>query len=485
MTQHDARIPACHYDATLEARVTRRHADGCPDHPDAPHNLDHCPGRDGCQPCDHPHCVICRREHLTPSDPTTCPECLGKIRRDLEEILWSCRHLRWQATRAARNGRLAAAAPIPGGDALVIYARAGADLPDLTWSKHLDDDHHAQDPIPVMLPLATWDTQWRRHFGHPTPAAPSVAGIVRYLIDHLTDMARTTDGPDWVGFTTGVAALRRQLDAVLHDEQDPERGVPCFECGDRLERQFADPQRCRHQTPARQRLDAEETRAAAGRATLTALATYPELRGREYPRGYTPLEQAAARPPTSAQVSAAAAPCERCASSRGGQGGIVDPTVGQSWECTGCRKTYTAGEYANAVRSHLLTSGPGGDGWTHIGMAAEAATTMTQLPITPLAVRRWMDRGQVVAICRWSPGVTWGQRLVYWPSVSEQATRVVERAERAAADRRRYLEQATSLRIAVRAGEDVDTAGKRLGIHPARVEKITAEWAVEAMDETA
>lgn len=454
------RPPACHYDRALEARVTREHRDDCPDPTTHP----------GCVPCTAPHCVICRRRHLDNDHPLTCSECVGQVRTDLDDIRWSCRHLRWQAARAGGDGHLIAAAPIPGGDAMVMLARAGADLEDLIWSPTLNDDHRAKDVVPPLLPLIGWDHQWRQYFDHHPPIKPSVTGITRYLADHLTAMAQTSTGPDWTGFARDIAALRRQLEAVLHDERDPERGVACFECGDQLVRKYSNPKPCRHVAQAR----------AAG-VTVTqwvyTLSTYPEL-GDDH---------------------------TQCRD----QGGIADPAVGQSWECIDCRKAYTPGEYANAVRADLLRAGPDGDGWTHVAMAAEAATTQTGVVITARLVRSWMDRNRVSGLCRWTSSIggrpaavprpgdrvsfsaiveeysgrvvpaSWGQRLVFWPDVADEAAAAVVRAHEAEQKRIRRQRQKDQLAVAIAGGEDIDAAAARLGIHPARVEVFVEEWAAE------
>ncbi|WP_435744936.1 hypothetical protein [Nocardioides sp. SYSU DS0663] len=470
----DRRPKPCHHDRHLGQRVTRDHRDDCPTHTGGP-----CPGADGCAPCTAHHCVLCSYRHLDNDHPLTCTDCIAVVREDLEEIRWLSRHLRFQAVRGGRDGRLIAAAPIPGGDAMVLMTRAGADRDDLTWSPHLDDDHRADDVVPVLLPLTAWNQTIRAHYGHALPAPPTVTGTTHYLADRLTDLAQdTTGGIDWQRFTTDMAAVRRQLERVLHDEQDPEQGVACFECGDRrLVRKFARPRPCRHTTPERAWVREGDRLVDLG---------YPELA------------------PNALERRLAQQPCGRC-----DQGGIADPSVGQSWECLGCRKQYDPGEYANAVRRHLLTAGPSGDGWTHIAMAAEAATTMTQVVVAPSTVRRWMDRNQVLSVCRWvssvdgarevpaAPGPARGGRpghdqlvkafagrvhgspglrLVFWPSVSEQAARMVERAERAAAERAREDQQRRALRAAVDGGEDVQAAGRQLGIHPARVARFVDEW---------
>jgi hypothetical protein len=386
--------------------------------------------------------VLCGRRHLDNAHPLTCPECIASVRTDLDDIRWSCRHLRWQASRGGADGRLLAAAPIPGGDAMVLLARAGVERDDLWWSKTLDDDHRADDVVPPLLPLIAWEQIWRDHFDHParTVDRAPVTAITRYLADQLTVIAQTTDGPDWPGFARDMGALRRELELVLHDEREPETGVSCFECGDRLVRRFGKPKPCRHVAQAR----------AAG-VTVThwvyMLSTYPELEDDH-------------------------AQCRD-------QGGITDPSVGQSWECPGCRKQYTAGEYATAVRRDLLEGGPGADGWTHVAMAAEAATTMTGYLFPSGTVRRWMDRGKVGALCQWTPGSRWGLRLVFWPDVADEAAAAIDRHLAAEAERAKRAEQKRQLRKALDAGESFDAAVERLGIHPKRAEAFVGEWAVE------
>lgn len=477
----ETRTPkSCHHDRHLGHRVTRAHTDDCPTRDTVPGP---CPGSDGCQPCDADHCTTCGRNHTTHDHPLTCPDCIAVVRRDLDDIRWFARHLRWQAARG--NGLQTAGARIPGGDAMVLIARTGPGWDDLRTSRGLTtedlaEDHHADDLVPVLLPLLGWEHQWRNHFGHTqrhTDRSP-VAAITHYLADQLTQAAQTTDGPDWPTFTRDMLALRRELEGVLHDEQDPQRGVPCFECGERLVRRWGDPRPCRHGTPARKRIGDIEREARAASARVAVLRTYPELGD----PSYADL-RAARRVPTAAEESAARVPCTACIASKVGQGGIEDPSVGQSWECLGCRKHYTPGEYANAVRSDLLKGGA--DGWTHISMAAEAATTMTAVPIPPATVRRWAERNKVISMCRWTRGVAWGQQLVQWESVADQAAKAVDRAERAAAERARVEAQRTALLAAVVEGEDVDGAGRRLGIHPARVARFEAEWAAAARRDSA
>lgn len=444
MTEH--RPTACHYDRALGYRVTTRHIDACP-------RDRRCPaaGR-GCAPCTERHCLICGRAHATTAEPDTCVECTAKVGQDLADIQTAYTALAIEALDAGHDGRLVAAAPIPGGDAAVLIGptvrlnmvRVARGL----TPTELAEDHHRGDPIPPLAILAQWEDIYRAWLNHPRARRASVSAAIKYLRDQVPYLANhvALDGPDWVVFTRQIRSVRAQLERALHDEREPERGIECFECGDRLVRRVRTPRRCRHTTPAR-----------AEFKTWIRLG-YIEAVGPQLARE-------------------ARQPCRRpdC-----DQGGVKNPAVGLSWECPSCRKDYQPGEYANAVRRDLATNGTEGDGWTHITMAAEAATTMTGVLIPANTVRRWMDRGKVASMCRWTPRVPTGLRLVFWPDVADQAAAAVERAIAAEQARLERAEQARQLREAVDAGEDPTEAGKRLGIHPSRVEAIVHEWETEA-----
>ena len=431
--------PACRYDRALAMRVTAGHRDDCSD-PDQHRS---------CLPCTASHCVVCNRTHATNAHPVTCPECLAKIRDDLATITTAYTDLATEAIDASTNGRLAAAAPIPGGTATVLRA-PGVPAGDLVWRRTLDEDHptdqHGRpvDPLPPLAVLAWWEDTYRAHLHLTTRTHASVPAAADFLTSHLTRLAQDLTGPDWHAFTREIRALRAMLEHALHDEQTPERGVECFECGDDLVRRFRDPARCTHPTPARREL-----------ARWLHLG-YPE-----------------AVPP--GLVRAARRPCGRC-----DQGGIKDPSVGLSWECPGCRREFSAGEYATAVRRDLLEGGPDRDGWTHVSMAAEAATLMTRLQFTPQRVRQWASRGMVAS--RVSDN---GLTLVLWSDVRDQVEAAVERHHRVLAEREREAGQESALRTAVAAGRDVDEAAAALGIHPRRVEKFVERWAAEARREEA
>jgi hypothetical protein len=437
--------PACHYDRALGQRVTTDHRDDCPRELET----GDCPaaGR-GCAPCTAPHCLICGRNHATNAEPDTCGECIGKVREDLTEIAADYQALTVEAIAGGSDGRLVAAAPIPGGTAAVLTGPT-VRLDQLRVGRgygltELAEVNRTTDPIPPLAVLAHWEDLYRAWFDHTRggtakadayawyagrpPSRATVAAATRYLaeqLDHMANGPAVRQGPDWVAFTRSVRNLRADLERALHDEQEPERGVSCFECGDRLVRRFRDPKRCTHPTQARTELQRALVRQAEGQAWMrSVLATYPELPVREE-------DLAAARGPSAALVVAARRPCARCEHR---QGGLDDPRAGRSWECPGCRKQYDPGEYVTAVRRDLLDSDPadGGGGWTNVTMAAEAATTLVGMLVTDGLVRKWMERRKVAVCSEWRPRRRWGQRLVFWPDVADEANAAVDRAVAAA-----------------------------------------------------
>jgi len=449
MTEH-RRPPACHYDRTAGARVTLEHRDDC-EHPDT---------HKGCSPCTAPHCVVCGREHATNDQPQTCPKCQGKTDQDLAELAAAYVALATEALDGGGDGRLVAAAPIPGGNAQILRGPTVPAPAMRTFRGYTSEDflkdHRPTDPLPPLAILSQWEDLYRAFLDHtPGHTRGTVATTIAYLRSQLPYIAQRTDGPDYLVFTRQIRDLRAHLERALHNEQEPERGVECFECGDQLERRFRKATPCTHPTPARRELQ-----------------RWVRL---GYPEALSILD-----------VRAAHRPCGVC-----DQGGIEDPSAGQSWECPGCRKEYDPGEYATAVRRDLLTGGPNGDGWTHIAMAAEAVTMMTGVTFGPDRIRRWMDRGQVSGVCQWRAvvrngvlvGTQNGLRLVLWTDVRDRAAESIRKAQMLEMERRREAMQEESLRWAVERGEVVEAAGVRLGIHPARVEKFVEKWASEARHE--
>jgi hypothetical protein len=184
---------------------------------------------------------------------------------------------------AGRDGRLVAAAPIPGGTAAVLIGptvrldvmRVARGLtPDV-----LAEDHRRGDPIPPLAVLAQWEDIYRSWLNHELAGRATIGRAIRYLKAQLPYIANhvTADAPDWLEFTRQVRKLRAECERALHDEREPERGVECFECGDTLVRRFRVARRCRHSTPARRQLVEWMHARAIAQDWLRVLATYPEI----------------------------------------------------------------------------------------------------------------------------------------------------------------------------------------------------------------
>lgn len=469
----DTRPPRCHYDRATRDRMTNQHLDTCPDPTSC----------DGCEPCTHDHCVLCRARHTTQAHPNVCPTCISGIREDLDVTLARIGDLHDQAIHGARDGRLQAAAPIPGGDALVLLGPAGnretaahrwdsAKAGRLKKSRlfaHYSDDHRGRDLEPPLSLLAAWEDVWRTYLRNPAKKLATQASAVKFLGDNLTLMAQVQDGPDITVFARDIASLRARLEQVLHDEQQPERGVECFECGVRLLRRIRSGKRCacgprpvlRHAVhgrctcPAELRLEQD----AKGNIVPTQVRDHAPVDGHVHPRS---------------DLSCIACHSEAEWDNRHTkhrQGGVDDPAPGFSWECPGCRKEYTPGEYARAVRLDLAETHEDEDGrqigWTTLPIAAEAAAEQSGRPITANTLRTWAtralerrttcehstsarmwlktvesypelgppSRGEVSAAllpcsrcvdpgiataCQWEPGRRFGVQLVFWPDVADR-----------------------------------------------------------------
>lgn len=455
----------CTFDRSVGYRATiGEHDDDCTDPT----------GHRGCVPCAHGHCGICNRVHTSDQHPQTCPECVSSVREDLTEIAGLCRLLRRQAVDA--EGLAWASSRIPGANAMIAMGPT-VELDKVRVNRDHTNVHRPRDMVPPLAVLAHWQDVWADWLDI-TPARPGLSDVERaadaqrataraswlgldldtrasitraagFLDRQITRIAQQSptawrDGqvvsaPDFAECAFQLGKLRAQLEGLLHDESTDEHGVDCFECGAQLVRRIRDPKRCRHATPAHDLLKErllERQDPADWERTV-----------RSYGIPVWPEERDAARLPSPVEVAAARMPCHRC-----DQGGVADPRPGISWECPACRKRYTPGEYATAVRRDLLDRNDG-DGWTQINLAADAASTLTGQPVLAVTVRKWMDRGKVLSCCLlefdhlggskeckdpvqhrgcriWAKPN--GPRLVFWPDVAEQAAASVERAKAAA-----------------------------------------------------
>lgn len=410
MTEH--RPDPCHYDRSIGARVTKRHRDNCVTNTCA-----------GCAPCTAPHCTVCGRDHLDNTHPQTCPKCVGKVGQDLDDLVQAYAGLAREALAGGGMGHLVAAAPIPGGEAQVLMGPY-VKLPLLRTyrgytTEHLTKDHRPSDPMPPLAVLGQWEDIYRDWLGHQPAGKATIGRSVKYLRGLLPVIAQRADGPDFIEFTRQLRRLRADCERALHDEREPEEGVECFECGDKLVRRFRRARRCQcGPRPIVQHAD-------HGRCTcLTGVRLEPQ------PDYKPPLVvRLLDRDPYDGHIhnrdDLACIACHRQAeweNEHAGhdQGGIDDPTAGMSWECPSCRKDYDPGEYQNAVRTDLANAN---GGWCTVPIAAEAATVVAGRSITDVTVRGWIGKGWVGSHFAETRMGLPGARLVRWADVRREAER--------------------------------------------------------------
>lgn len=219
----------------------------------------------GCQPCAEPHCCMPRCDnHLDTANPNTCPQCVGRTRDDLGQILAMQNRLAEEALNRACDSAPGATrllpmggeamtmlGPVSTGQAMLAYALWAGDYEDLAYAGLADD--------PPLLVLTSWEATWRDWLGQDTSDKATLWRVVDYLGEHLTMMAQVShrvddDGdlefaPEFTEFARDVAKVRGRLEEVLAENLRSVRGVPCFGCGTDLRQVFHDPDPCDHDNP--------------------------------------------------------------------------------------------------------------------------------------------------------------------------------------------------------------------------------------------
>jgi hypothetical protein len=102
-----------------------------------------------------------------------------------------------------------------------------------------DDEHH---PHRVA---GTWARMVTEGYGHDMPEQASLGWCIGYLDRQLHRIAND-DEEDFPLLARELRKCRQHLEAVLHNDQRPDRGAPCPECtsedsgvGPRLRREYA------------------------------------------------------------------------------------------------------------------------------------------------------------------------------------------------------------------------------------------------------
>lgn len=223
--------PACYRERTNRVYFTK----------DA-HRLD-CDGDcRGCRPCTADHCTA--RPNCTwhvAEGELTCGRCLAATRRDLR---WIGPLATLMPTAALGEGVNSEAANLagPSVDPEAWSWRKAAARQGVAWHVSLieeDDEHH-----PARV-LGTWARMIAEDYQHETPHSASLVWCGDYLDRNLHRIAHD-ETQDFPLLSRELRKCRQHLEAVIHNDDRPDRGAPCPTCtteatgvGPRLRREWA------------------------------------------------------------------------------------------------------------------------------------------------------------------------------------------------------------------------------------------------------
>ncbi|HEY9251583.1 MAG TPA: hypothetical protein VIP06_02910 [Nocardioides sp.] len=281
----------------------------------------------GCEPCPQRHCILDGR-HLEPTELQTCPECLGKVRRDMFAVvdlmvLGLARLDGWPAISpsAPKNGGTSNERPMPGGDLLVILSHG-------SWALRNPQralDERPGDPDPIAYELSRHEDDWRRMQHQPAAkdSARLLGRTASYLDQNMGWAAQ--HHPAFEEFADLLRDYRATLESQLRDGERPDRGVACFECGTTLVRAAREPKPCGHRktAPVFEPLPADDPRPGGRRYTAAERKAHFEAHDHAV---------------TTWMVDHMA--CD--------QGGVSD-----EWECPRCQRRYDEATYWLAVKAAL------------------------------------------------------------------------------------------------------------------------------------
>lgn len=216
MTTTETKPAPCYRERTNEVYFTRNaHRADC--------NEDGCRG---CRPCTERHCS--GRKSCTwhiPEGQLTCGRCINAARNDLRWIENLAALMMAAAIGEGVNSEAANLAG-PSVDPEAWSWRKAAARGGGTWHASLvedDDEHH---PHRV---LGTWARMLAEDYDHDMPEAATLAWCAAYLDRALHRVAHDPE-QDFPLMARELRKCRQHLDSVLHDDQRPERGMPCPEC---------------------------------------------------------------------------------------------------------------------------------------------------------------------------------------------------------------------------------------------------------------
>ena len=196
----------------------------------------------GCRICAETHCSA--RKNCTwhvEHGQLTCGRCINAARTDLR---WIESLSALMLTAAMGEGVNSEAANLagPSVDPEAWSWRKAAARAGRGWHVSLveeDDEHH-----PARV-LGTWEAMIREDYDQRIDSATTVSGAAGYLGRVLHRIAQD-DEQDFPLMARELRKCRQHLESVLHNDDRPDRGIPCPECttedagvGPRLRREYA------------------------------------------------------------------------------------------------------------------------------------------------------------------------------------------------------------------------------------------------------
>jgi endogenous inhibitor of DNA gyrase (YacG/DUF329 family) len=199
--------------------------------------------------CPERPCRVCRREHVTHNGhgtDHTCATCLHETRRNLAELGNLAAAMLGEAIIRGLQSQAAVLAgptadPAKWHRRAVLIAKAAtyadAKTPAAARLDALLEDNR-DEPHPGWI-LRDWERQVRDHLNQTTDDPATLTDARRYLDGHLTRLAHDETFA-FEELARDIKACRTHCEAVLHDDEQTERGAPCPTCRRPLERVEAD-----------------------------------------------------------------------------------------------------------------------------------------------------------------------------------------------------------------------------------------------------
>ena len=185
----------------------------------------------GCQPCTHDHagnpvrhCPVRRycTSHLSPLE-HACPDCLGRIRRNLRTIPEQLARMpAWAIDAGIESEQMMLTRPAqhPADYTRQQVANAAAGL--VTFEPDYRDPYYA-------LVMREQHIRWM--LGHPPTCAQPLTRTTDYLDRVLDQLATPEHLPLLADLARTARSIHDHLDQLEHNSHLPDLGAPCPNCG--------------------------------------------------------------------------------------------------------------------------------------------------------------------------------------------------------------------------------------------------------------